>query len=476
MMSASPPPMMEDDDLDEDLSYEDELDLSDVPDFVPGDIGDDEEQDVTGMSSKLHTIPKEAIHLAPKDVRIPTKADDAVKLTNGTEPSDIMEPVEPLDLNPISETVTTKPESPILTEKEELKSDDEVMEDDQDEQDLEIPNKELESETKSVNDSFADFGDFESAFPQESENQSDIKDDVPEDQDRDENNLDNDDDDDDEFGEFTDFSEPPTIPNESSLSEEPSLDSMQCILNSLQPMISQVISRLFESEDGDNPVIEAKEPLNFSKDHMDDEIWEQICDIQSTPALRQSWTKSQSHSGWLQSIRIDPNNMVFETRHRLRGSSPSVPAFATGMGLLEPIRVSNPESQTLKTVTTPDSLETSIPEQLSGTTEIPPVQFDWQTSGLTNPLDTGAQMRSPNTQRRPPPTELHAAVAPPLEPLPQMEDPVVTKENSPKSAQKILGSFPLLDFMQASALARPSASPVSMSNGKPQEFLASFAQ
>lgn len=48
MMSASPPPMMEDDDLDEDLSYEDELDLSDVPDFVPGDIGDDEEQDVTG--------------------------------------------------------------------------------------------------------------------------------------------------------------------------------------------------------------------------------------------------------------------------------------------------------------------------------------------------------------------------------------------------------------------------------------------
>lgn len=75
-------------------------------------------------------------------------------------------------------------------------------------------------------------------------------------------------------------------------------------------MISQVISRLFESEDGDNPVIEAKEPLNFSKDHMDDEIWEQICDIQSTPALRQSWTKSQSHSGWLQSIRIDPNNMV----------------------------------------------------------------------------------------------------------------------------------------------------------------------
>lgn len=190
------------------------------------------------MSSKLHTIPKEAIHLAPKDVRIPTKADDAVKLTNGTEPSDIMEPVEPLDLNPISETVTTKPESPILTEKEELKSDDEVMEDDQDEQDLEIPNKELESETKSVNDSFADFGDFESAFPQESENQSDIKDDVPEDQDRDENNLDNDDDDDDEFGEFTDFSEPPTIPNESSLSEEPSLDSMQCILNSVRPWIS----------------------------------------------------------------------------------------------------------------------------------------------------------------------------------------------------------------------------------------------
>ncbi|XP_059086573.1 aftiphilin-like [Tigriopus californicus] len=431
-MSASPPPMMEDDDLDEDLSYEDDLDLSDVPDFVPGDIdqdddddGDDGEEeeedvngdfDVTGMSSKLHTIPKAAIHLAPKDVRIPptepkVRPDvDEVEMTNGDDPSELPDSLNPKtverpefsDSAPNSE-FGTKSESPSLPENAaSLNLSDQDDLNSRDEAGLTLNSIESESKpvTDSVDDGFASFGDFASAFPTESsvggsqpiENPpADSQAEPPVDEVPDDPSFEADDDDDDEFGEFTDFSEPPTIPNESCLSEEPSLDSMQCILSSLQPMISQVISRLFESSDEDESVIEAVEPLNFSKDHVDDEIWEQICDIQSTPALTLSWTKSKSHSGWLQSVRIDPNNMVFETRHRLRGSSPSVPAFATGMGLLEPIRVSNPDNQTLKAVTTPDSLEPSNSEHQTRATEIPPVQFDWQTSGLTNPLESGGK-------------------------------------------------------------------------------------
>ena len=65
-----------------------------------------------------------------------------------------------------------------------------------------------------------------------------------------------------------------------------------------------------------------------------------------------------------------------------------MPVFALGLGLLEPTK--NP----LKSSNIENKLENSDkvePDHFNGT--IPPVQFDWNSSGLTNPLDTSLDLQ-----------------------------------------------------------------------------------
>lgn len=64
-----------------------------------------------------------------------------------------------------------------------------------------------------------------------------------------------------------------------------------------------------------------------------------------------------------------------------------VPIFASGLGLLEPVKSNAPHSLILE-----PQIDSTPPEQsimdTTVTTTVPPVSFDWNSSGLTNPLDS----------------------------------------------------------------------------------------
>ena len=65
-----------------------------------------------------------------------------------------------------------------------------------------------------------------------------------------------------------------------------------------------------------------------------------------------------------------------------------MPVFALGLGLLEPTKNPLKSSNIENKLENNDKVE---PNHFNGT--IPPVQFDWNSSGLTNPLDTSLDLQ-----------------------------------------------------------------------------------
>lgn len=59
-----------------------------------------------------------------------------------------------------------------------------------------------------------------------------------------------------------------------------------------------------------------------------------------------------------------------------------MPIFATGLGLLEPIK-----SEQIKETASDEKKDDESKEGKISSNKIPPVQFDWNSSGLVNPLD-----------------------------------------------------------------------------------------
>ncbi|XP_077521171.1 aftiphilin isoform X2 [Amblyomma americanum] len=106
-------------------------------------------------------------------------------------------------------------------------------------------------------------------------------------------------------------------------------------------------------------------------------LWEQLQDLDRAPSLKFSWNGSLSCQHLLQSLSIDSRNIL---------RNPSVPLFASHLGLLEPQRGGGPS---------PSSEEPAAPppppaEAGTESTAIPPAQFDWTSSGLVNPLEQPA--------------------------------------------------------------------------------------
>ncbi|XP_022250639.1 aftiphilin-like isoform X2 [Limulus polyphemus] len=110
----------------------------------------------------------------------------------------------------------------------------------------------------------------------------------------------------------------------------------------------------------------------LSRSHM---LWGRLQDIEETPALLYHWGGSRSCQHMLCSLNIDTRNIL---------RNPSIPLFASGLGLLEPTR---------EPVLTDRCHEKLLPAEQPISPEksselIPPVQFDWRTSGLINPLES----------------------------------------------------------------------------------------
>ncbi|XP_078671977.1 uncharacterized protein LOC144911652 isoform X3 [Branchiostoma floridae x Branchiostoma belcheri] len=144
------------------------------------------------------------------------------------------------------------------------------------------------------------------------------------------------------------------------------LGSSDILLELLLDIITQQSAPEPDSKDKDNKTT----PLH---------LWDSLKDIDSTHALSFTWTQSQERERLLCSLGVDTRNILLPGKKAL-------PAYAASLGMLEPTKgplqpVSAAEKITSLTVDEPVQLKDNSKES------IPPAEFDWDSSGLINPLD-----------------------------------------------------------------------------------------
>ncbi|XP_029449493.1 aftiphilin isoform X2 [Rhinatrema bivittatum] len=118
-------------------------------------------------------------------------------------------------------------------------------------------------------------------------------------------------------------------------------------------------------------------------------VWTELQDIHDTHGLRYQWGGSHSNKKLLCSLGIDTRNILFTGNKK---QPVIVPMYAAGLGMLEPTKeplkpVSAAEKIASIGQTPPVSPEMSACTADQFQDSLPPVQFDWSSSGLTNPLD-----------------------------------------------------------------------------------------
>ncbi|XP_036413222.1 aftiphilin a isoform X1 [Colossoma macropomum] len=140
-------------------------------------------------------------------------------------------------------------------------------------------------------------------------------------------------------------------------------------------------------EPSDRPEQEEGDTAPASRALQD--VWRQLQDIHNAFGLRYQWGGSHSNKTLLCSLGIDTRNILFTGQKK---QPVIVPMYAASLGMLEPTKepvkpvsaaemiasiAQSPSISTEMSTCPPDSLQETLP----------PVQFDWSSSGLTNPLD-----------------------------------------------------------------------------------------
>uniref|UniRef100_A0A8C0URK2 Aftiphilin n=1 Tax=Cyanistes caeruleus TaxID=156563 RepID=A0A8C0URK2_CYACU len=118
-------------------------------------------------------------------------------------------------------------------------------------------------------------------------------------------------------------------------------------------------------------------------------VWAELQDIHDAYGLRYQWGGSHSNKKLLCSLGIDTRNILFTGNKK---QPVIVPMYAAGLGMLEPTKeplkpISAAEKIASIGQTPPVSPEMSTCASDQFQESLPPVQFDWSSSGLTNPLD-----------------------------------------------------------------------------------------
>nr|XP_020475944.1 aftiphilin-like [Monopterus albus] len=118
-------------------------------------------------------------------------------------------------------------------------------------------------------------------------------------------------------------------------------------------------------------------------------VWTQLQDIHEALGLRYQWGGSHCNKALLCCLGIDTRNILFTGQ---RKQPVIVPMYAAGLGMLEPTKepmkpVSAAEMIASIAQAPPVAPENSSCPSDSAQEALPPVQFDWSSSGLTNPLD-----------------------------------------------------------------------------------------
>ncbi|KFO96925.1 Aftiphilin [Calypte anna] len=130
-----------------------------------------------------------------------------------------------------------------------------------------------------------------------------------------------------------------------------------------------------------------EETLTNTGEVMD--MWTELQDIHDAYGLRYQWGGSHSNKKLLCSLGIDTRNILFTGNKK---QPVIVPMYAAGLGMLEPTKEPLKPISAAEKIASIGQTPPVSPEMNTCTSDqfqesLPPVQFDWSSSGLTNPLD-----------------------------------------------------------------------------------------
>ncbi|KAJ7341575.1 hypothetical protein JRQ81_005842 [Phrynocephalus forsythii] len=195
------------------------------------------------------------------------------------------------------------------------------------------------------------------------------------------------------------------------------------------------------------------------------DVWTELQDIHDTYGLRYQWGGSHSNKKLLCSLGIDTRNILFTGN---RKQPVIVPMYAAGLGMLEPTKeplkpLSAAEKIASLGQTPAVSPEMNICAPDQSQESLPPVQFDWSSSGLTNPLDgvdpelyelTTSKLETSNTASKV--TDAFAKLMHTVEKASSSARKPRKEEQLSEEAAKVISSLPDLSFMHAKVLMFPA--------------------
>uniref|UniRef100_A0A4W5QJC6 Aftiphilin a n=1 Tax=Hucho hucho TaxID=62062 RepID=A0A4W5QJC6_9TELE len=199
-----------------------------------------------------------------------------------------------------------------------------------------------------------------------------------------------------------------------------------------------------------------------------DVLWRQLLDIHEAFGLRHQWGGSHSNKTLLCSLGIDIRNILFTGQKK---QPVIVPMYAASLGMLEPTKepvkpISAAEmitsiAQQVPPVAPAEIISTSPPDTAQEV--LPPVQFDWSSSGLTNPLDGVDPELYELTTAKLDPSGSGTRVADAFARLMSTMEKTSTSTRKPRKEEnlseetlKVIAGLPDLSFMQAKVLMFPT--------------------
>ncbi|XP_049899671.1 aftiphilin a isoform X2 [Epinephelus moara] len=131
---------------------------------------------------------------------------------------------------------------------------------------------------------------------------------------------------------------------------------------------------------------EEKSPCNRS---VHGSVWTQLQDINEAFGLRYQWGGSYCNKALLCCLGIDTRNILFTGQKK---QPVIVPMYAASLGMLEPTKEPVKPVSAAEMIASIAQAPPVAPEKSSCPSDtvqeaLPPIQFDWSSSGLTNPLD-----------------------------------------------------------------------------------------
>uniref|UniRef100_A0A182XLW5 Clathrin_bdg domain-containing protein n=1 Tax=Anopheles quadriannulatus TaxID=34691 RepID=A0A182XLW5_ANOQN len=260
------------------------------------------------------------------------------------------------------------------------------------------------------------------------------------------------DDDDDDFGEFSDFKQPEATVSAPALSTATSLPtfSMESVQKLLEAMFPSAVPEPVGTDTGQQAV--AANHIPTSKLHT------QLQDFDNTSALAYQYSKSSSSKTLVTALGIDSRNIMYGPKW-----NSSMPRFAANLSFnpLEPLKpatapgaasVSAKEAgSSEKSANCPPTSKPAAPSSLSialdplqvaavGSASVPAAQFDWNSSGLVNPLEGVQEMLQKATTGQPEDG-----------PKGEVLDPQIAENASPAAADDIAVKGSALSFNAAAS-------------------------